>query len=555
MTNGRGHAPSYRRAFIDSLNELARQQPDVLVDVRKLGPSGDYQLLELDLSTARMPRAGGGLPATDLETVRVLVPPWPVVPPVVYVTHQRFVGVPHVLTGNQLCIYLDPSREWDPLQGAVGFMHRLYQWFEDAIAARFDPKTALWHAVGGRAHFTSNDEVVVCKHDLDLSRCLSFAWLTRINERRHLLSSASIDNLDSEQVLVVRLESPLYLGPGNNVEEVFSRLDPVLAKQALEAFSLRCKRRNGENMQDVHIVLAIPNAKAGTHHLQVGRVALDQLKEGPPRGLAVPVQWQTVSDERPSISTRRDASRPVAALAGVDVGLLGCGGLGSWLAEFILRAGAKSIELSDPGRISGGLLVRQNYIDADVADPKAEALARRLRAISPDCQVTVNASPVISDRLRQLTQQEGALIIDATVNVAMAQTLDALAMTKERMAVIAQVITDVATGSLGMVAVSSPGSMSALVLDEGAREVVLSTGSLERYRTFWEPRAEDEMIPALGCSIPTFHGSAADLAGVAAEQINLIARHLTHGGSGTYLFALPHTNVTPPYLFIEEPQA
>ena len=55
----------------------------------------------------------------------------------------------------------------------------------------------------------------------------------------------------------------------------------------------------------------------------------------------IPMQWCRVSDERPAITTRRDTARPVSALHGRVVHIWGVGGLGSWIAEFVARAGVR----------------------------------------------------------------------------------------------------------------------------------------------------------------------------------------------------------------------
>jgi len=65
------------------------------------------------------------------------------------------------------------------------------------------------------------------------------------------------------------------------------------------------------------------------------------------------LEWWRVSDERDEVTTRRDSARPVAAFDGKTVQVWGCGGLGSWIAEYVVRAGAKKMLLCDPGRISG----------------------------------------------------------------------------------------------------------------------------------------------------------------------------------------------------------
>ena len=87
----------------------------------------------------------------------------------------------------------------------------------------------------------------------------------------------------------------------------------------------------------------------------------------------IPIEWCNMSDERQAITTRRDDRCPVNSYRGKTVHVWGCGGLGSWTAEFIARAGATSITVCDPGVITAGLLVRQNYTEADIGQIKADA--------------------------------------------------------------------------------------------------------------------------------------------------------------------------------------
>lgn len=83
---------------------------------------------------------------------------------------------------------------------------------------------------------------------------------------------------------------------------------------------------------------------------------------------------------------------------------------------------------------------------------------------------------------------------------------------------------------------------------------VVADGGLEPYHPLWEDAAEgDELIPTRGCSVPTFHGSAADLAAVAATLVNMIGLHLQQAGapvSGTHLIALPHAPAGPRHQFL-----
>jgi hypothetical protein len=96
--------------------------------------------------------------------------------------------------------------------------------------------------------------------------------------------------------------------------------------------------------------------------------------------------------------------------------------------------------------------------------------------------------------------------------------------------------------------VRAPGSPRTLAeLDTAAGSRVAQRNDLQEYEAFWRDSAPgEEVVPTRGCSVPTFHGSAADLAATAATLLNLLAHHIGTADSGTHLFRLPHTEGTGP---------
>jgi hypothetical protein len=259
-----------------------------------------------------------------------------------------------------------------------------------------------------------------------------------------------------------------------------------------------------------------------------------------------------MSDERQEVTTRRDDSRPVNGFQGKTVHVWGCGGLGSWIAEFVARAGAADITICDPGVITGGLLVRQNYVENDIGRSKADALAARLRAIRDDLTVTV-AEGLLPDDPSDFVAAD--LIIDATVSNSITQCLDKFAALPERKALIAQVATDAKSGTLGILNLCAPNlKLGPSKIDQTAGSTIISNGELELYHGLWRESLDDhELIPTRGCSVPTFHGSAADLAAVAATLVSLLGIHLRQTAtarSGTHLIALPHADSGPRHYFL-----
>jgi len=287
----------------------------------------------------------------------------------------------------------------------------------------------------------------------------------------------------------------------------------------------------------------------------VGRIdsaSADQIRSR--SGTITPLQtrigWMQISDERPTVTTPRDHLRPAAAFRDASVEIWGCGGLGSWVAEFITRARPARVVLRDPAGVHRGHLVRQNYTELDVGEFKVSQLATRLNTISDTTEVVVE-SPFALDVVYQESIPECDLIIDATVNETVAFRLDQVAAGASDRPLLAQVATDAGSGTLGLVVVAGNEVVGGPhTVDQAMAEQVLADGRLEPYRIFWSPTSRgEELNPSPGCSVPTYHGSAADLAATAGSIVGLLGQQLTAPASGVHLFAAAHSGTQPSYRF------
>ena len=80
-------------------------------------------------------------------------------------------------------------------------------------------------------------------------------------------------------------------------------------------------------------------------------------------------------------------------LAAAHVAVFGLGGVGSWAAEALARAGVGALTLIDHDEVGVTNLNRQiQALWSTQGQPKAEAMAARVRDINPDCKVY----PVVS---------------------------------------------------------------------------------------------------------------------------------------------------------------
>lgn len=91
--------------------------------------------------------------------------------------------------------------------------------------------------------------------------------------------------------------------------------------------------------------------------------------------------------------------------------IVGVGGLGSPAALYLAAAGVGTILLADDDRVSLDNLQRQIlYTEEDIASPKAECAARRLRALNGDITVEAYSRRIGRDNIRQFAEGCDAIV-------------------------------------------------------------------------------------------------------------------------------------------------
>lgn len=555
-----------QRAGLAELRELAAENPRDILAVdhpRSIrSPDADHALLAVDVTlsmrSVEVPPSSTLL--ADHEDVTIVIwPRYPEKPPKVCVRHDRFVDVVHVLYGQELCIYLDEDREWHPSGGIRDVLEQTWKFLDDAANDRFDASTALFHPIGGLNPLTPGAPTTVVRQFPGIpGKPLSLGSATPRTDRRIDIGPRVHNAVHPTlRVLTISVPNRMPYGPGATVGELRSALKSSGGPswQAIAGALERAHAASGPNVP-LYIALAVarqPSLPETGWHLCVGRIAIRT--DSPHRGarspeqmtLAIghdtPIEWCNMSDQRPQHSNRRDNTRPASALRGLTVELWGCGGLGSWLGEFLVRAGVAHLTLRDPRSIQGDLLVRQNFTEEDVGLPKATQLKARLDAIADLTTVKVKPGSAVDAG----TIPDCDLIIDATVSESVGAFLEA-AMTDAPATgpIVASVATDAQSATLGLVVIGA-GSVSPAHVQTELSQAVLAQGDLEPFHRLWaDPNPGDLVLPMPGCSTPTFHGSAADAAGLAATMLNLIAGHLGTHSVGMHLINMPHSGFDLP---------
>lgn len=97
-----------------------------------------------------------------------------------------------------------------------------------------------------------------------------------------------------------------------------------------------------------------------------------------------------------------------------NVCVVGIGGVGSWVVEALARTGVGRIATIDLDMVAESNTNRQIHAMDDVyGQAKVEAMADRVRAINPDCEVSCIEDFVTPENVAQLLNQEFSVVIDA----------------------------------------------------------------------------------------------------------------------------------------------
>ncbi len=115
------------------------------------------------------------------------------------------------------------------------------------------------------------------------------------------------------------------------------------------------------------------------------------------------------------------------------VAIVGCGGLGTNVAEILVRAGVGTLILVEYDTVELSNLQRQTlYEEADIGKPKADALALHLRRIDSDAGLVIIKERIDEDGVGLLDDAD--LLLDCTDNLRTRLVLNGYALkAKKRM--------------------------------------------------------------------------------------------------------------------------
>ncbi len=172
--------------------------------------------------------------------------------------------------------------------------------------------------------------------------------------------------------------------------------------------------------------------------------------------------------------------------------LLGGAGIGSIIAECILRLGFETITIVDGDKVETTNLNRQNYISSDIGKYKAATLAKRLQKINPEANITFLNTFITNENVEEIIDGH-----DIAVN--------ALDFCSDIPFVFDRICSDKGIpvlhpynfGWAGLLAIVKPDGYQLTELSENYRGFELKVAEfVERYYSFWNDKQEwlDDII-------------------------------------------------------------
>ena len=443
-----------------------------------------------------------------------------------------------------------------------GFITRLDTWIRDAAVNNLDPNDAPLHPP---VAYPTVQRLIVPRADTPLvsgTPWFGFAELHETNHRTEIIGWHEQDTERPAHVApAILLHEDLPFEYPETVDALLKELESHGIDYAPFIFRLAAQARHSDAGTPLTVVLGTPMRRVdpdgpALQHLTVWEIFAedaDKLRELDISALlnetarwkaaatavakwsvSAKVGWCTVREMRPEVTRRRDHSSPMAWFRGRSVSIWGCGAVGTHVAESVVRAGVRTVELVDNKPVTPGLLVRQGFEDADIGRPKAAALSDRLKRIEPDLRTVVSTDDLIPRITGPAPIPEVDLIIDCTASLAVRTALERVLQDMESRPMISSISID-SEAATAMATLSRPdhsGGTLDLVRQlklEACRAPALSTVC----EAFWPRTTPGERFqPEPGCSEPTFIGSDADLAALSARMLNSITQAIANPPDG-----------------------
>jgi integrative and conjugative element protein (TIGR02256 family) len=550
---------------LEQTTRVADQSAGLLeiVEVREPASAGNPLIVDLSIECQGYKQEPAGLKLRARERVRISISAlFPLEPPRLDFADKRHAGAPHVQWGSYVCLYQAPQTEWQPEDGMFGFLQRVDQWLTAAAAGELDPVGLPLHPPAVYA-----DDSVIVIPTVNTPAVGSPWWAGYAvipTEEERWIELGDWVAYDGD-VPEVRL-APAILLPNDMPFEyptTVSELKQVLEDRLITLNIIQTLMTLGvlRSAKGKPLYFVLGAAMRGTvgevkrQHLAcwcIDAAQADELREAvlsdnktelkaeffSKWASTAKIDWRRVYEQRPEIVTSRDDGSDAAWWRGRNVAILGCGAIGSSVAMLLTRAGVAKMQLFDKGKVTPGLLVRQQFDRRQLGQAKAAATRFNVRYANPAVRVEASGRDIL-----RMLQDDAAVealcgadaIIDATasrtVAIALEQRLGKKGAT--RPAIISMALGH--TAEHGLLTCAAAGATgTGYDLDRRCKlALARSPDSKAFLDEFWPVQLDRASLfqPEPGCSDPTYRGSATDVVALSSAMLNRASRWMANPSS------------------------
>lgn len=520
-------------------------------------PTEEDSSLRIDISfqTTQIPKDKNGFRFRAREALSIIVDQeFPFSIPSIDFKHKRFIGHPHVQWGSHICLYQSSEIEWVSSDGIIGFIDRLNQWFRAAAINKLDPIEEPLHPP---VVYTNSTMRFVPITDTPIVTAGDGAWVGSVKlSQRNKYCYDITEWLDkTEQIdrgtyraLAILSDSPFPMEYPDTVYSLITTLTNTgltFVDLYLEIASIAFEF---EDDQDVYVVIGSPMRRKREdetlrQHLAVWRISstiIGELKKSFLNRVieekraedvdefirwaaTAKTEWCRILENRDEIVVRRDKNTLIRETTNKRVLLLGCGALGSFIAEYLVRAGVESINLIDNGIVSPGILVRQQFKSSSVGFSKASALSVHLNQLGSQTNVSYEYKKIKSDFLREINLNEYDIIINATASRSVDLALE-FGMKTHSIDIPLLSCSISSESECGMITTRMPEFLGGpYAISRSSKIAEFKRNSMSVFgNLFWPDKNKIKLFqPEPGCSDPTFIASAADIAYFSSALLNI----------------------------------
>jgi integrative and conjugative element protein (TIGR02256 family) len=484
--------------------------------------------------------------------------------PATWTPHTRFAGLPHVQWKRHLCLYQAPSTEWNIGDGMFGYVGRLDVWLDHAAAGQLNPSGEALHPPVAYLP-TGPLRVVIPRTDapaVGTANWMGFAQLANVSETRaDIVGWVALQDIGIESRIAPAflISEPMPYEFPKKMGDLFSELERRGVSVGLLIATLRIAVLLNREADPLFVVLGTPMRGVAGSAEKKFHIATWYVDPGIVRGLRLSlhkfnsdprlqvlgeevertvldwlkvtdVEWCLVREDRPEIVVPRDRDSATAWFKGKAASVWGCGALGSHLAEYLARAGARKLVLRDNGVVTPGILARQLFSDDDIGKPKVRVLSAKLKSIRPAIEIEEHTGNLLSGPLASGDWTDGAdVVIETTGAGAVLSKAEAARRRGGRRSPLVSMALGHTAENAMMLIAGVDHSGGPLDIDRKLRQECYRRPELREYaEEFWPRQARTEIFqPEPGCSDATFTGSCADVAMLAGAMLNLAAQELS----------------------------